>query len=263
MCDASNQTMKELAKPIIRLAVVLAAGVVFLFLMGRYANPFVDDVAPIEDLQSALRPPPGPTTTVVPPPTGFPSMEFPPSKIEVPDGQPQPIATKFGLTYTVPSDWRNGWGSIVSWSNPDGVIATYGTTSDFGYRYCPETDGSTLAEAGATGRNGVDLDSAAHAEVLKAEQIFSDKSGNMPKVEIRGPFSMQISDRPAVRYTALLSDIPKENSCDPETAQFDIVATPGYATAEVMVFMVERFVGIPGSPTGDVIDGIISSLRKS
>lgn len=41
---------------------------------------------------------------LAPPVPGFPSVERPP-KIEVSDGQPQPTATKYGLTYDIPAGW--------------------------------------------------------------------------------------------------------------------------------------------------------------
>lgn len=263
MRDASKKLMKELAKPMLRLAMALAAAVVFLLLMGRYANPFVDQVPPIEDLRTALRPPPGPTPSVVPPPAGFPSMKFPPSKIEVPNGQPQPIATKYGLTYTVPADWRNGSGAVGGWEDDAGTIAFYGQLSDYGYNHCAAENGSTLARAGATGRNGVDLDTAAHEEALKAERIFADKAGNKPTVELRGPFQLQVSGRPAVRYSAVVTNIPRDDWCDPQQADFDIVATSGYATAEVMLFMIQHDIGFPGSISDEQVDQIFDTLRAS
>ncbi len=190
-------------------------------------------------------------------------MEFPPPKIEVPDGQPQPVATKYGLTYTVPADWQNGAGAMGGWEDDNGTIAYYGQLSDYGYNHCAAKKGSTLARAGATGRNGIDIDTAAREEAQKAERIFADKAGNKPAVEIRGPFQLHVSGRPAVRYSAEVTNIPRDNWCNPQQAGFDIVATSGYVTAEVVLFMIQHDIGFPGSISDEQVDQIFGTLRAS
>ncbi|MFZ2178110.1 MAG: hypothetical protein WAW17_29605 [Rhodococcus sp. (in: high G+C Gram-positive bacteria)] len=245
---------------------VAALGAVMTVVMW-VGNPYADDAPATEEAASSWAPPPpsGPSTTVAPLPPGFPSMEFPPPMIEAPDGQPQPVPTKFGLTYTVPNDegWRPSSTMVTGWTDDDGYIAGYGAVSTFGYNYCPEYKGSTLADVGITGRNGVDIDTAAREAVGKAERIFADDVRNKPKVEIRGPFDFEVSGRPAVRYTAVVTDIPQEHSCDASRAEFDIVATPSYASAEVGVFMVTHHLGLSDSLSGDDVDRIVESLRKT
>ncbi|RBO84295.1 hypothetical protein [Nocardia puris] len=209
---------------------------------------------------------PGTTTTAAPPPPGFPTMDFPPPMSKAPEGQPQPVPTKFGLTYSVPSSehWQATNDAVLGWSDPDGSsIATYGAGSRYRHTYCPDVKGAALARVGVTGRNAVDIDTAAREEVAKAERIFSDKSGRKPQVELRGPVSFEVSARPAVRYTAVLTDIPKETSCDPDQAHFDIVATSGYASAEVVLLMVEQHRGLPDALPDDDVEAIIASLRKT
>ncbi|MDH6285540.1 hypothetical protein [Rhodococcus opacus] len=254
-------------KPLRNIVLAVAALVAVMTIVMWVGNPYADDAQATDEAASswAPAPPTGPSTTVAPLPPGFPSMEFPPPMIEAPDGQPQPVPTKFGLTYTVPGsdDWRPSNSSVMSWSDDDGTIAGYGAVSDYGYRYCPEYKSSRLAISGATGRNGVDVDTAAREAVGKAERIFSDNAGGTPKVEIRGPVDFQVSGRPAVRYTAVVTDIPRDHSCDPTRAGFDIVATPAYATAEVMVFMIEHHVGLPDSLSDQDVDTIITSLHKT
>lgn len=254
-------------KPLRNIVLAAAALVAVMTIVMWVGNPYADDAQATEEAASswAPSPPSGPSTTVAPLPPGFPSMEFPPPMIEASDGQPQPVPTKFGLTYTVPGsdDWRPSNSGVMSWSDDDGTIAGYGAVSDYGYNYCPQNKGSTLADVGATGRNGVGLDSAALDAVGKADRIFSDEADNKPKVEIRGPFNFAVSGRPAVRYTATVTDIPRDHSCDPTRAGFDVVATPAYATAEVMVFMVKHHVGLPNSLSENDVDTIIRSMNKT
>ncbi|WP_148280524.1 hypothetical protein [Nocardia cyriacigeorgica] len=207
-----------------------------------------------------------PTTTVAPPPPGFPRMEFPPPMPEVPEGVPQPVPTRFGLTYTVPSSehWRSSNTMVVGWTDDAGDVATYGAVSEYRYGYCTEDDGSAMATVGVTGRNAVDLDTAARQEVSKAERIFGDEeTSRKPKVEIRGPFSLEVSGRPAVRYTAVLTDIPGSSACGPDQAIFDVVATPGYATAEVVLLVVQHHTGMSDALSESDADAIVTSLRKS
>ncbi len=73
----------------------------------------------------------------------------------------------------------------------------------------------------------------------------------------------EVAGRPAVRLSAHVTDIPQVSECDPEAALFDIVATPGYATAETMVLMVEVHQGIDGTYDADVADEIIATLRPT
>ncbi|MGW4327563.1 hypothetical protein ACWEKR_16895 [Nocardia sp. NPDC004573] len=253
--------------PIGRIVAVVAAAIVFLSVLAWIGNPYLDDAKSPDAAAPSwtASPLPKPSTTFVPPPPGFPSMEFPPPMPEVPKGQPQPVPTRFGLSYSVPSDdnWQPTNDAVMGWTDNAGEIATYGAASRYRYKYCPEVRGASLARVGVTGRNGVEIEAVAREEAAKAERIFADKSGRRPKVEIRGPLTFDVSGRPAVRYTAIVTDIPQEKSCDPSRAQFDIVATPAYATAEVMMLMVEHHVGLPQALTDSDVDTIIKSLRKT
>ncbi|MFR9752278.1 hypothetical protein ACL02S_14750 [Nocardia sp. 004] len=247
---------------------LIAALLAFFWVLAWVGNPYLDNTKSADDALVPWTAPtlPKPSTTVVLPPPGFPSMEFPPPMPEVPEGQPQPVPTRFGLSYSVPSDssWYPSNSTVMGWTDDSGDIATYGAVSSYKYGYCPDTRGSTLAEVGVTGRNGVDIDTVAREEVGKAERIFSDdEAGRKPKVAIQGPFVLEVSGRPAVRYTAVVTDIPKKNGCDPSRAHFDIVATPAYATAEVMILMVEHHVGLPMALSSGDVDTIIKSLRKT
>lgn len=78
-----------------------------------------------------------------------------------------------------------------------------------------------------------------------------------------GPTNFTISGRPAIRYTATVTNIPADNECDPPSAQFDVVTTPGYSTAEVMVFLVQSDQGLPDALNQGTIDQIIATIRKS
>ncbi|MGY5281073.1 hypothetical protein [Nocardia gipuzkoensis] len=241
---------------------VVAAAIVFLSVLAWIGNPYLDDAKSADGAAPSwtASPPPKPSTTFAPPPPGFPSMEFPPPMPEVPKGQPQPVPTRFGLSYSVPSDdnWQPSNRTALGWTD-----ATYGAGSVYGHGYCTESKSARLAVVGVTSLNGVDIDTAAREEVTLAERIFADKSGRKPKVEIRGPVGLEVSGRPAVRYTAVVTDIPPDGACDPPRAQFDIVATPAYTTAEVMLLMVEHHVGLPKSLSNSDVDTIIASLRKT
>lgn len=129
-------------------------------------------------------------------------------------GQPQPIATKFGLTYDIPPDWRNSSDSVAGWTTTEDTII-FGALGDYKYNYCSKSDGSTLALTGATGRDGVDIDTVGQEWVHKADLIFSDKHGAHATIAYREPTHFTISGRPAVRYTATATDIPPDNECDP------------------------------------------------
>ncbi|TXG89267.1 hypothetical protein DW322_02165 [Rhodococcus rhodnii] len=116
---------------------------------------------------------------------------------------------------------------------------------------------------GATGRNGIDLDSAARDEIRRAEQFFAAEDGRVSTIEYSDRIEMVVDGQPAVRYTAQVTNIPRQSTCDPPSAQFDVVATKGFSTAEVMVLIVQLDQGIPGSRGPSVADRIISSLRVS
>lgn len=201
-------------------------------------------------------------TTDPPLPSGFPSMEFPPPKIDVPDGQPQPIATKFGLTYDIPADWRNFSGGVSGWST-GGESVVYGAIGDYGYKYCPESDGSSLAVSGMTGRSGSTVADAALDAAHGAEIIFGDSDAPAPTLHYSGPLSITIDGEPAVRYTVRAENIHRSESCDPSEATFDVVATTGFATAPIAVFMVELHQGLDRSLDHSVADTMISTIRRS
>jgi hypothetical protein len=251
-----------------KIALLLCAAVAVLTLSVWIGNPYQDKVEPPEQAASSWRPPPGPTGPPEPSlPPGFPSMEFPPPLVKVGKGQPQPVPTRYGLTYTVPSEgWHASNDAIMGWIDEGDrtTIASYGAVSRYGIDYCPQTEGSTLGIVGVRGRNGVDVDTAARDEVGKAERIFADeRSGRKPTVTISGPFPHEISGRPAVRYTAMIVNIPQKADCDPIEAEFDIVATPAYASAETAIFMIQRSVRLRKSLNRDDVDRIIASIEKT
>ncbi|MFI6996550.1 hypothetical protein [Nocardia sp. NPDC050175] len=249
------------------LAVGFAAG--FVVYVTQTGNPHLDNQDSVESAASAWRPPPrnvGPVDPALPP--GFPYLEFPPSTTPASNGMPQPVPTRYGLTYAVPSgtDWMASNETVLGFVDEAGqaTIATYAAVSRYRVGYCPEIDTSKLAYVGVTGRNGIDVASAARQEIDKTAQLFSDaKVGGRPTVEIRGPIEFEIGGRPAVRYTAAIYHIPKRASCEPDSAEFDVIATPGYASAEVAVFVVERHIDLKNSLKKEDIDSIVRSIRKT
>ncbi|ORI14722.1 hypothetical protein BH686_09660 [Rhodococcus erythropolis] len=93
--------------------------------------------------------------------------------------------------------------------------------------------------------------------------IFASKNGTLASIAYSGPTNFTISGRPAIRYTATVTNIPADNECDPPSAQFDVVTTPGSSTAEVMVFLVQSDQGLPDALNQGTIDQIIATIRKS
>lgn len=252
--------------PIGRIIVLIGAFVLFLNVVMWIGNPYLEGSESSDGAVASWTAPPveRPSTTVAPLPPGFPSMMYPPPMPEVGEGEPQPVPTKFGLTYTVPADWLATNSMVMGWSDKDGSIATYGAGSDYRSGYCDESDTSSMATVGVTGRNGIDIDRAAREEVEKAERLYADdEAGYKPKVEIRGPFSFEVSGRPAIRYTAEVSDIRQPDTCGLSRASFDVVATSGYSSAEFVLLVVMRHKDLPDALSDADVDAIIKSLRKT
>jgi hypothetical protein len=194
----------------------------------------------------------------------LPTIEFNPSKITVPPGSVQPIATRYGLTYEIPLDWTNMSGSVAGWDIDTPHGGWYQTVGQYGGGHCPEVPAESLALSGAAGRNGVDLDGAARDEVRAAMQIFASEDGlSKPSVTYVGPQLLTVADQQAVRYTAIVRDIPQDRPCKTLEARFEILATAGRATAEVMVLMVEIDEHVSGSVDPSVADQIFNSIRPS
>ncbi|WP_245819776.1 hypothetical protein [Rhodococcoides yunnanense] len=205
---------------------------------------------------------PTPTTTVPGPPPGFPSMEYAPPEIEVPDGDPIPIDTKYGISYTVPGDWRNDSRAVAGWGGSGGSV-TYGAIAIYGYDYCPEHhDGARKAMSGMTGRNGVDVATAAFEASRQAEIIFRDQPDDAVRIDYSGPVEFEIDGAPSVRYSVRASNIAQKFDCDPTEATFDVVATQGYSNATVAVFIVQTDQRIQGALARSVVDQVISTLRR-
>lgn len=204
-----------------------------------------------------------PTSVTPTLPPGFPSMEFPPPEIEVPEGDPIPIDTKYGISYTVPGDWRNFSGGVGGWGGDRGTV-TYGAIAMYGYDYCPEhRDGATKAMTGMTGRRGVDVPTAAFEASRQAELIFRDAPDDAVVLEYSAPTEFEIDGAAAVRYSVHASNIAQKFDCDPTEATFDVVATEGFSNAPIAVFMVQTDRGIEGSLTRIDVDQLVSTLRRT
>lgn len=195
-------------------------------------------------------------------PPGFPSMLFPPPEVEVAEGDPIPINTKFGVSYTVPGDWRNSSRGVTGWNTDFGSVV-YGGVAMYDYDYCPEhRDGATKALTGMTGRNGVDIPTAAFEASRDAEIIFRSKPGDDVVIEYSAPVDFEIDGAPAVRYSAQISNMTQKFDCDPVEATFDVVATEGFSNATVAVFMVQTDRRVEGALSETEVEQIISTLRR-
>ncbi|ETT23873.1 hypothetical protein ACWDT5_21930 [Rhodococcus aetherivorans] len=137
-----------------------------------------------------------------------------------------------------------------------------GSASAFGKEYCEADDTSMLAAVGITGRPAGDLLTVAAHEVRAVEWMYSD-DGRLPTINYSDPVHFEIAGNPAVRLTALVSDIPPTDECDPPAARLDVVATTGLATAEVAVFVVRADRGVAGQLDDSSIDDLVASLRRS
>lgn len=208
-----------------------------------------------------------PASSTIPsptPPPGLPRIDQLPPKVDVPPGSPQPIATKYGFTYDIPADWLNMQNVVAGWENKRGEIARYSSVGQFGKGYCSEEPHEPLAMTGITERNGVDPETAARDHVRLAKRIFASESGMYePEVAYAGPTPIVVAGRAAVRFTATVTGIPSDEACRPQAARFDVLAVPAYATAEVMILMVELHQDLPGAPHPMVADQVITSLRPS
>lgn len=248
----------------LKRSLLALAGSIALFNLVTWGIPKIAPEVPERYAGVSIpSPPPAAADTTTPPPLppGFPSMDMPPPKITVPDGAPQPIATKFGLTYDVPPEWRNFSTGIIGWTTGDDTV-TYGAVADYGYGYCPDSDG-TLAESGMTGRNGMDLHAAALDAARGAEVIFGDSDASAPVLSYSEPEEMNVGDEPAVRFTVHASRIHRDRECDPANATFDVVATTSFATASTAVFMVRLNQNQDGALDHSVADDIIATIRRS
>lgn len=250
----------------LRLVVAIAVAAGVMAFAAQIGNPLAQSQGTATDDTSAWNPPPGLGPADPPPPTDHPRIDRP-VLIPVPEGEPQPVPTEYGLTYTVPSGagWRPSNETVVGYSDASGrgTIATYGAVSDYGAHYCPETDTSSLAFVGARGRNGVDVRTAARQEIDKTPELFSDPGESKPQVEISSPTEFDLDGRLAVRYTASISGLPQRTSCDPAQSEFTVVAIPAPATAEVAVFVIRRHLGLEDSLSGNEVENIIRSIRNN
>jgi len=250
---------------LLRKVLPIVGGITALLLLPRVSSllgPEVPSAPTLVPTTSAPSTQAGPRTSPPPLPEGFPSMLRPPPQMTAAPGGPQPISTRYGLTYDIPADWTNDYRSIAGWSNKDDR-ASFGAVGHFGEGYCSENDGAQLAMSGAAGSRDLDLLAVASKEIRAVEWIFDDDAGTLPTVEYAEPVWFEVAGRPSVRLSAHITDIPQISECDPESARFDIVATPGYATAETMVLMVEVHQGIDGTYDADVADEIIATLRPT
>ncbi|MEV0332084.1 hypothetical protein [Nocardia sp. NPDC050717] len=247
-----------------RLLVALVALVVGIAAIVWIGNPHISEgqqtASPVWTNEEL----PEPETTVVPPPSGFPYMEFPPPMPPARNGL-QEVPTRFGLSYSVPDseNWMATNDMVFGFTGPGRSPITFGAGSRFSRGYCSGDESAVTAYVGLTGRNGVSLDAAAREAVVGAEWVYSNSERKKPRMSISGPFESVVSGLPAIRYSAQLSEIPEDGPCTPREATYEIVATRGYANAEVAIFMLARNAeGESLLPTG-IAEMIVGSLRKT
>lgn len=252
---------------LLRIVVSIAVVAGFMVYVANTGNPHVDDPGTAVGSTPSWGPPEPTGPTDPPPPPGFPRID-PPVMTVVPDGAPQSVPTRYGLSYTVPrgNGWRPSESMVVGYTDPAGehTLAMYGSVSDYGHHYCAERDTSSLAYIGVRGRNGVDAATAARQEIEMVPDLFRGPGlASVPRVDTQGPIGYEIDGRPAVRYTASISGVAKNAPCDAEHSEFTVIATPGYANAEVAVFVFRRHTAIDDTLSPEDAESIIGSIRKT
>lgn len=235
--------------------------------IANAGNPHTDDPGSAIGTSTSLGPPESAGPKDPPPPPEIPRTE-PPVMTPAPDGAPQSVPTRYGLSYIVPrgNGWRPSESMVVGYTDPRGehTLAMYGSVSDYGHHYCAESDTSSLAYIGVRGRNGVDAATAARQEIEMVPDLFrGPESTSFPRVETRGPIEYQIDGRPAIRYIASISGIAKKAPCDPDRSEFTVIATPGYTNSEVAVFVLRRHTAIDRELSPENAEKIIESIRKT
>ncbi|WP_255122818.1 hypothetical protein [Rhodococcus sp. 14-2470-1b] len=249
----------------LRKRLLLLAGSLVVFNLVLWGIPKLAPEAPgryegVAVAEPSKTSPQAPTTTPAPLPSGFPTMEFPPPKIIVPDGESQPIATKFGLTYDIPSGWDNWYDGVSGWNFDDGTSLVFGALGFYEREKCGG-EHRQLAMTGMTGRPDADIAEVARAEIGKISKIFSDDAQTSVTVDL--PTQFTVDGRPAIRYRADVSNIVSTDSCTPSEARFDIIATPSYATAATALFVLNAARGVERALTDDQIEQIVSTIRRT
>ncbi|OZF53864.1 hypothetical protein CH293_10920 [Rhodococcus sp. 14-2470-1b] len=114
-----------------------------------------------------------------------------------------------------------------------------------------------------TGRNGLDVQTAAFELSRSAELIFRDDPSDSVILQYSDPTQFEIDGATAVRYSVSASNLNRDFDCDPEQASFDVVATQGYSNATVAVFMVLSEKHDTSDLSSATIEDIVSSLRRT
>ncbi|QNG17376.1 hypothetical protein G4H71_07805 [Rhodococcus triatomae] len=218
-----------------------------------------DDVQAFRDaLESELSPSQRFRPTA-PLPEGMETVDWPPAKIVVPAGSPQPIATRQGWTYTIPAEWTNVHDGFIGWSTESYGAVAYGSAGSLKSTTCNHTD---IAFSGSAGRNGESLEDAARAEIRIAEHAYTKAGHPQPVVTYSDLQTFEIDGHPAVRTSAHVTNIT-DDECDISAANFEIVAVPGFSDAEVAVFIVHTK-EIPGEKLdARISDEVLSTIRPS
>ncbi|OZE21927.1 hypothetical protein CH262_20250 [Rhodococcus sp. 05-2255-1e] len=114
-----------------------------------------------------------------------------------------------------------------------------------------------------TGRNEVDVQTAALEVSRRTDIIFRRAPDDDAVIQYSEPINLQINDAPAVRYTVTASNLLQEYDCDPPAASIDIVAMQGFSNAAIAVFMVLAEQQTDRSISRGTIDDIIASLSRT
>ncbi|MFC3961844.1 hypothetical protein [Nocardia jiangsuensis] len=254
-----------IAVQVVKIVGLLVAAVAILQVATWVGSPYADSDESSGATGTPWTAPPLRGSAPAPPPADLPRIEFPPPLPTIRQGDPQPVPTRYGLTYTVPSSggWRPSSDRTMGWTSDGELITAYGSVSDYGYDYCPELDGSDKAAVGITGRNATDAATAARSEIDRVERALTDDAGGAPRVAVSDPVQTEVSNRSAVRYTAELTDVSKGADCDAAAVRLHVVATAAYATAEVAVFVVLQRLDVPDALSDDAVAAIVGSLRSS
>ncbi|WP_139183349.1 hypothetical protein [Rhodococcus triatomae] len=194
----------------------------------------------------------------VDPPPDWPRIKVPSTRVEVPEGSPQPLVISSGWTYDVPPSRRAAQGSMAGWTTDTFGPILYKPIGDLKSQSC---DGEWIGLAGVAGYSGTPVLDAAVNEIELAEHVVGDDGDPAPTVTCSEPIRSTIGGLEAARVSARVADIVSDDR-GPSTVRFEVVAVPAFSNREVMVLMVMTAEGLEPVDPG-VPDTIFSSLRRT
>jgi hypothetical protein len=167
-----------------------------------------------------------------------------------------------GLAYAAPPDWTvAACGVRMGWAKPcpagQCVVRDIGAVSTVANPSCEKQN---LAMAGVGGSKNPDIKAALDEESKTVPIIYSQGS-QVPKVEYGAVREFNIGSHPAVQMVATVSDIATD-ACTGPSALHSIVVTTVPNVEGSVVFIISLREGATVTPTPDVINQMVRTLRS-